>query len=177
VTSPWNEARKADVRRLFTEGKSASQIAAAMPFACTRNAVMGILHRTGLRRAGTGTDKFKARPRRLGQEAYAPVLHAPWSRTRVDEMAEAEARAIDARIAMVHEGLALIAKAAAEPPRGEPVSLLDLRPGLCRWIHGDPCELPVDAKMYCGEPTDGGSWCPHHLAVVTDTSLRLRRAA
>jgi GcrA cell cycle regulator len=175
MTSPWDDASRADVRRLFTDGKSAAQIAAAMPFPCTRNAVMGVLHRMGLRRAGAGTDKFKPglRRHRLGAG-----LHEAWPRAGTGAaMAEAEALALARCSAMVREGLALVAKAAAEPPRGEPVSLLDLRPGLCRWIHGDPCELPGGAKMYCGAPTGGGSWCPHHLAVVTGPSLRLRKAA
>lgn len=50
IMGSWNDARDAMLRTRFTEGLTASQIARAIGGGLTRNAVIGRLHRLGLRR-------------------------------------------------------------------------------------------------------------------------------
>lgn len=51
----------------------------------------------------------------------------------------------------------------AEPPDAPPflgIALLDLGPRMCRYPEG---ENPI---LFCGQPTDGGSWCPYCRGIV-----------
>ena len=43
------------------------------------------------------------------------------------------------------------------------VTLADIEPDQCRYPLGGPKERAVH---FCGEKTDGGSWCHHHRAIV-----------
>jgi hypothetical protein len=55
-----------------------------------------------------------------------------------------------------------------------PVSLVDLKIGQCRWVHGDP--LNVEEHRYCGKdvvPTT--SWCIRHLKKVTPAAKTIIR--
>ena len=52
------------------------------------------------------------------------------------------------------------------PKKGEPVTIYQLRDGMCKWPSGKPFDRPP--FMYCGNDTGhvGGSWCPVHRKVV-----------
>lgn len=55
---------------------------------------------------------------------------------------------------------------AGEPVRihGEPIKLLDLKEGMCKWPIGDPQERDFH---FCGRPTSAiGVYCPGHKAVA-----------
>ena len=54
-----------------------------------------------------------------------------------------------------------------EPPRHR-VTLLELRPGQCRWPEGDRAPY-----SFCGAPQVSGSYCgEHHKLSVSSASLR-----
>jgi hypothetical protein len=46
------------------------------------------------------------------------------------------------------------------------VSIADLGYCQCRYIGERPAVLMLDTPVYCGLATDGGPWCPQHLAAV-----------
>lgn len=74
------------------------------------------------------------------------------------------------------------------PPAPEPqpmpgsYRIEQLRLGQCRYACTDDF-APRDAHRFCGAPTEigrrnpFGSWCPEHLAVVTETASRLAQPA
>jgi hypothetical protein len=49
------------------------------------------------------------------------------------------------------------------PREGPPVPLEALGRSMCRFSTG---MLDNGEWGFCGSPTDGGSWCPHHLKIV-----------
>ncbi len=69
----WSEERVAELRRMWAEGWSASQIAKALG-GTTRNAVIGKVHRLGLEQRGTPSRpvKFKIRSRPLPIQPIVP---------------------------------------------------------------------------------------------------------
>lgn len=54
--------------------------------------------------------------------------------------------------------------------KDEPVTIYDLRDGLCKWPFGKITDRPP--YIYCGEPTGdiGCSWCPTHREQVYSKS-------
>lgn len=68
-----------------------------------------------------------------------------------------------------------------QPERGT-YRIEQLRLGQCRYACTAD-EAPRHAHRFCGAPTEigrgnpFGSWCPEHLAVVTDTASRLAQPA
>lgn len=65
-----------------------------------------------------------------------------------------------------HVGMTNKARAellAGPEPASCQIDIWDLRPGMCRWPHGDP---DAPGFGFCGHPVKdtGGSYCPHHHA-------------
>lgn len=65
-----------------------------------------------------------------------------------------------------HAGLTSKARAelvAGPEPTSCQIDIWDIRPGMCRWPHGDP---DVPGFGFCGHPVKAprGSYCPHHHA-------------
>ena len=55
-----------------------------------------------------------------------------------------------------------------------PITIVDLKSGHCRWVHGDPSHL--DTHRYCGkEAVPTTSWCIAHLKRVTPTAQTIIR--
>lgn len=48
------------------------------------------------------------------------------------------------------------ARVAVEQPVSLDLSIMDLKPGQCRWPHGE------GPYLFCGSPTEGKSYCPYH---------------
>ena len=68
----WTEERISRLKKLWTEGKSASQIAATFGD-ITRNAVIGKVHRLGLSSRPSPIRRQPAAPRPVQVQAQAPV--------------------------------------------------------------------------------------------------------
>lgn len=75
MTFTWTDERIAELRRLWAEGLSASQVAGEMGGGLTRNAVIGKVHRLGLER------RRQARPRRRSNpiSSYRLVPLPEWA--------------------------------------------------------------------------------------------------
>jgi GcrA cell cycle regulator len=154
----WTDERVELLKKLWSDGLSASQIAAELGNV-TRNAVIGKVHRLGL--SGRAKDKAAAaaqRPRKAARAPSAPtpitppsrsnVVVAPISRTAVFEE-ETSDISIDEDMAV---------------PMSERVTIMDLRESMCRWPMGDPTKPEF---RFCGARSIGGlPYCNHHARIA-----------
>ena len=158
----WTEEKVELLRQHWLDGKSASQISAALGPGFTRNAVIGKVHRLGL--AG----RAKAPMAQSG----ASVSSAMRTSAAVRRAAGRPATAIaGATLVRGNTALAVAAEAEleAQPARLEEeivvpmslrVTIVELKESMCKWPLGDP--ISPDFR-YCGSPAYGGSpYCQHH---------------
>lgn len=174
----WTDERVELLRKLWSDGLSASQVAAELGPGITRNAVIGKIHRLGLaERAKTAA---AARPR----AAKAPRQQQA---TTVVTAAVAAPRAGGHVHGGVHGNVALafapqtmvVARVTPEEevviPMSERVTLMELRESMCRWPMGDPTTAEF---RFCGahSPIGGGPYCGHHARVAYQPAQDRRRA-
>lgn len=151
--SDWTEEREADLKRMYGDGFSFSQITAALG-GVSRNAVIGKAHRLGLSRAATpaySTPPRVVKPRK------------PRSAAPLNAVGRGVGGMIKARVAAV--------KAYVPPPKPTPiediivpisrkVSLLDLNDTMCKWPDGDP---GTPEFGFCGHRNwNGLVYCEYH---------------
>lgn len=165
----WTDERVALLKRLWSEGLSASQIAAELG-GVTRNAVIGKVHRLGL----SGREKPSAspvtKPRKPAPVLHTPARAAPMFRGNT-ALAVSEAPVMKAFIATepaprrVPVEVALVCT---------PVTIMDLREGMCRWPMGDPSSAEF---RFCGGRSAGasGPYCAHHATIAYQPSNDRRR--
>ncbi|MGY2046774.1 GcrA family cell cycle regulator [Methylobacterium sp. JK268] len=155
----WTKERVELLKRLWGEGRSASQIAAEIG-GVSRNAVIGKVHRLGL--AG-----------RVTKTNGAP---APRSRAPGDEERPATLPTI---VAPAPAPLALIR---AEPPApvevalpvSERVTIMELREFMCRWPMGDPASPDF---RFCGARSITGlPYCTHHARIAYQPAAERKRS-
>lgn len=148
----WTEQRIEMLRRLWGQGQTASQIAAALG-GVTRNAVIGKAHRLGLtgrpspiKRDATGGEAPKRRPaaRRMAINPQ-PKPMLPMARTASTPQAEIAPPA---------------APAAQERPRAYQPQRSHAGGKACSWPMGDPKQ---PGFHFCGEPAEPGRpYCGTH---------------
>lgn len=148
----WTDERIESLRKYRHEGLSAAGIAAALGGGLTRNAVIGKLHRLGLR----------TEPR-----APSPRSH-PKHRIKPQGRAIAGSR-IAARTRGDPNMVTLIDAIAFEPPldgaafdaaipQSQRRTLLELREGECKWPVGEGAEM-----FFCAAEQHGSlPYCYHH---------------
>lgn len=133
---PWTPERLALVKQLWAEGKSARQVVAILG-GTTRNAVIGVWHRAGLRRYERG-------------QSRAAAIHCRTPRVRNVP----RRKPATAALKMIN---------CEAPPILPPIGahdIVDAAPGTCRFIAGDV----KGAHQLCGHP--GEPWCRAHRALV-----------
>ena len=133
----WTDERVETLKRLWTDGLSASQIAAELG-GITRNAVIGKVHRLGLSGRAKSPSSAAPRPRKARQHQHMMRVSRPSARGNT---ALAHAYDLDAQ---------------AEPelvdnvvPMGQRRTLLELTEETCRWPIGDPGQADF---FFCGGP-------------------------
>jgi GcrA cell cycle regulator len=171
----WTDERVELLRQLWLDGKSASQISAALGAGLTRNAVIGKVHRLGLAgRAKTSssspsTSSGGARPSSgVRRTAAAPRASAQMSSAILNGGGGGGARIIRGNTALAMSA-APEAEVETQPIRMEEdvvvpmslrVTIVDLKEAMCRWPLGDPTSADF---RYCGSPAPGaGPYCAHH---------------
>ncbi len=174
----WTDERVELLRQLWLDGKSASQISAALGAGLTRNAVIGKVHRLGLAgRAKTSspsssTSSSGPRTNPGVRRPTAPRLNSQISHGG-GGVGLANGGGGGARIVRGNTALAMSAATEAEiesqPTRLEEdvvvpmslrVTIVDLKEAMCRWPLGDPTSADF---RYCGSPAPGtGPYCAHH---------------
>jgi GcrA cell cycle regulator len=162
----WTDERVEQLKKMWLEGLSASQIASELANGITRNAVIGKVHRLGLSGRVKSPVPAQARPR-------------PKTRSEDEERSPS--------IPVTHGNLALAIEARPAPapaPRAagvdvvvpicERVSIMDLRESMCRWPLGDPTNADF---RYCGAKnhTGLGPYCAHHARIAYQPAQDRRR--
>jgi GcrA cell cycle regulator len=174
----WSDERVELLKRLWTEGQSASQIAKELG-GVTRNAVIGKVHRLGLsNRAGPATSASPA-PETPAPEAAA-ARPAPKPAAPAETAAEPEpepAAPVSRAKAIIPAGRPLppqpsaneidpeaLAKVSAIEKKAKRLTLMELTERTCKWPVGDPA---TDDFWFCGLPSQTGKpYCEAHVGVA-----------
>lgn len=145
----WSDADISRVKAMWRKGATATEIAAALGNGLTRGAVLGKIHRLGLKRTGA----TEAKPRRgVGAGARKPV---PDGRAKARSVAAPNRQAASRK--SISEG---------------PMPIWALGQCQCRWPMGNLLDPP---GLFCAAVTaDGSSWCPVHEQMVYTGLLRPR---
>lgn len=191
----WTDERVETLKTMWTEGKSASQIAKELG-GVTRNAVIGKVHRLGLSNRAGGAD----RPEEEMTTTEMPAVEEPAHEPQAAEADEAERAAAAAPRPAAKEP---VPAARPKPVPGQPLppqttpseisaealanlaevakkarrlSLMQLTERTCKWPVGDPA---TDDFWFCGLPSvPGKPYCETHVAVAFQpmSARRDRRA-
>lgn len=149
----WTEERIALLRKLWSEGLSATQIAKQLG-GVTRNAVIGKVHRLGLAGRATPSRPAKRPIRTRGPSAPRLAQFAPWQqpasveaqKTSREEFAAALARSQDLRPVTLENGRTM--------------DVLALVESACHFPIGDPTDTDFG---FCGRGAFGESpYCADH---------------
>lgn len=172
----WTDERVEKLKKLWSEGLSASQIAAQLG-GVSRNAVIGKVHRLNLPgRAKAGGTQSAARPKRPAAPATPrpsnfaarPVAARPAARPAGNTLAKEEIDAdFDAQLPVPANGNA------AAVPMARRLELTQLTERTCKWPIGDPLN---DDFHFCGnESPDNSPYCIYHQRLAYQPSAERRR--
>lgn len=183
----WNDERVEQLRKLWMEGHSASQIAAELANGITRNAVIGKVHRLGLSGRAKAPAPAPARPRvKPAASAARPSIGGSGGGARPSS----RGGMIDAGAPMTMirgaNALALQPTAMSAPtpaprpiedvvvPISERVTIMELRESMCRWPLGDPT---TPEFRFCGanSPIGEGPYCAYHATIAYQPAQDRRR--
>ncbi len=171
----WTDDRVEVLKKMWGEGKSASQIAKELG-GVTRNAVIGKVHRLGLsnRSGGGGTSKAaakdkpaakpkaaaKAKPAETKAEPEAPV-RKPVIRSKLIVTAGKPLPPQPSANEISPEALASV----REVEKGaKKLSVMELTERTCKWPVGDPA---TEDFWFCGLPVQQGKpYCEAHVGVA-----------
>ena len=191
----WTDERVEMLKTMWSEGKSASQIAKELG-GVTRNAVIGKVHRLGLSNRVGGVDRPEDEAD-VGAFAEAPAPD-PVPEAQAEPQPAAAAAATRPAAAREAPPAVRVKPAAGQPlppqPAGSEISpealanlaevakkarrlsLMQLTERTCKWPVGDPA---TDDFWFCGLPTvPGKPYCETHVAVAFQpmSARRDRRA-
>lgn len=166
----WTDDRVEMLKKLWTEGLSASQIAARLG-GVTRNAVIGKVHRLGLSGRAVTVRIKTSRPKRRPamQPARAPgdqgVVYMTRGNVALQPAFEPFAEhAAEPRLGLIEELVI---------PVGERASILTLKESMCHWPIGDPSD---DQFHFCGRKSAPNMpYCEHHARVAYQPAQSRRR--
>ncbi|MCP1852851.1 MULTISPECIES: GcrA family cell cycle regulator [unclassified Bradyrhizobium] len=153
--STWSEDRVAQLKKLYEDGLSCSQIAAELG-QVTRNAVIGKLHRLGLANSRSKAVRESRGPKQRRGPAPPPrrqtiirqVLAQPYE-PAPEKGDEAAGNSTDFDPSV---------------PQDQRKGVLDLREGDCRWPIGDPAT--PDFYFCNGRALVGLPYCAHHTRLA-----------
>jgi len=157
----WTDERVENLKKLWSDGLSASQIAAELG-GITRNAVIGKVHRLGL--SGRAKSPTSAAPRPRKARANSQMLRVSRPSVR-GNTALAHAYEIDQEPEAEHVNNII--------PLGQRRSILDLTEETCRWPIGDPGSAEF---FFCGGQTlTSLPYCGYHSRVAYQPAGDRRR--
>ncbi len=160
----WTDERVELLKKLWSEGLSASQIAGRLGMGVTRNAVIGKVHRLNL--SGRAQQPRSTAPR-APRKQREPSL--PGRGNGMPSMPTAGGNALKP---MMRADIQPRQVALPEP---QPVRLVDLSKGgrvtilhltdkTCKWPIGDP---GAEDFCFCGHsPRDGSPYCEYHARLA-----------
>ena len=171
---PWTDDRVEQLKKMWAEGLSASQIAAKLAGGVTRNAVIGKVHRMGLsgrvtnRRPTTPRTRKTREPSHPGR-ASATIASSSFrtsGNNALKPLSEVKPQPM----------LEPVPIHIADIPEGERVTILMLSDKTCRWPIGDPGS---EEFCFCGKsPKEGAPYCAGHAQLAYQPHRdRSRRAS
>lgn len=186
----WTDERVEQLRKLWADGLSASQIAAQMG-GVTRNAVIGKVHRLKLSSRGKSTS---SQPR-VKKSAHAPILQSTRTSTRAGSIGTGANGASAIGTSRIGGGGAAHAMGATAlkteyqtnavsaqviafaPPLVAPESkrlmLVELSENTCKWPIGDPMSAEFN---FCGNDAgSSGPYCQFHAKLAYQPASDRRR--
>ncbi|WP_150524369.1 GcrA family cell cycle regulator [Roseibium sediminis] len=174
----WTTERVELLKKLWSEGHSASQIAGELG-GVTRNAVIGKVHRLGLSgRAKTTTTAAPKAKRTRTASAPAQSAKTPSPKSHQPTTQGATALKMDIEAAPMAVPTPRVEPIAELVPISERASILTLTERTCKWPIGDPS---TDDFYFCGRQSDAGvPYCAHHCKIAyqpVNDRRRDRRAA
>lgn len=159
----WTDDRVELLKKLWSDGLSASQIAAELG-GITRNAVIGKVHRLGLSGRAKAPSSTAPRPRK--PRAASQMFRAPRPMMR-GNTALATMPAYDYEPEPEPEVVENII------PIGQRCTLLELNDDKCHWPIGDPGQPDF---FFCGGKTNTGvPYCGYHSRVAYQPVTDRRR--
>lgn len=134
----WNDERVEQLKKLWAEGLSASQIASKMG-GVTRNAVIGKVHRLGLSGRAAPAKPQRGRSFDHADDEFDTLRREPVMRPVIPEPEFTAPVVLDT---------------------GDRTTVSTLKNNMCKWPIGDPAR---DDFHFCGQgaPT-GKSYCAYH---------------
>lgn len=182
----WTDERIEHLKKLWTDGLSASQIASELG-GVTRNAVIGKVHRLGLSgRAKTSSAPANRAPRKAPQPRHS-MPGASGSHGNVNAISGGgmggrgfvrgnNALAASAATAQQPQAYVRIDTRPLEEvvvPMSERVTIMELRENMCRWPLGDPTTAEF---RFCGTKCPvGGPYCTYHSRLAYQPVLDRRQ--
>ncbi len=157
----WTDERVDLLRKLWTDGLSASQIAAELG-GVTRNAVIGKVHRLGLSGRAKGSNQSNT-GRRKAAAAKSPSF-TKTQKTSNGNQPRAATQSAPVRPAPVVD---------VPKPVALMLNLLQLTDSTCRFPIGDPQE---ENFGFCGSsPRDSDPYCEYHCRIAYQPAADRRR--
>jgi len=139
INQPWSEADVAKLRELAAKGLTSREIAKELGEGFTRNSVIGKTQRMGI---------WLGKPKRHEPEQL--IEPEPVVETKPIPTATIYHLKTKTPFRSPPQG--------PLKPTGNQVFLMALTPNMCRFpVNGDGANT-----LFCGDPTESGSWCPEH---------------
>ena len=163
----WTDERVELLRKLWSEGLSASQIATQIG-GVSRNAVIGKVHRLKLAARGRATAS-QPRAKKAAGSAAAKVANRPRPMTA----------SIGATALQVQFDAEPVARQMLRPvadvvvPISRNLKLVELTERTCKWPNGDP--LAEDFSFCGNEAGESGPYCGYHSKVAYQPASERRR--
>lgn len=163
----WTDERVELLKKLWTEGLSASQIAGRLGAGVTRNAVIGKVHRLNL--SGRVQQQRTAQPRaprKQREPSLAPRAGGGGSLPSLPTAGNAALKP------MMRAEVHIRPAALPEPqplrlvdlPKDGRVTILHLSDKTCKWPIGDPGS---EEFCFCGHgPREGSPYCEYHARLA-----------
>ncbi len=176
----WTDERVELLRRLWSEGLSASQIAAQIG-GVSRNAVIGKVHRLKLSGRGkqTSAQPRAKKPVPVAQSARSTSsarTTSPGGSSRISSHTHAvgaTALKADYQVQAIAATVLEFAPALT-PPVSKALKLVELSERTCKWPIGDP--LAVDFNFCGNDSGDAGPYCQFHAKMAYQPASDRRRA-
>jgi len=137
--TPWSEADVAKLREMAAKGMTSREIAKELGEGYTRNSVIGKTQRMGI---------WLGKPKR----------HEPEQLIEPEPVVESQPLPTATVYQLKTKTKFRQPPVEVQKPTGNPVFLMALTPNMCRFpVSGDGANT-----LFCGDPTESGSWCPDH---------------
>ncbi|MER8864067.1 GcrA family cell cycle regulator [Mesorhizobium sp. M0751] len=171
----WTDERVELLRKLWSEGLSASQIAAQLG-GVSRNAVIGKVHRLKL----SGRGRTTASPARQKKTVQGSTIQKSVSRAASATRHTTTSMSIGATALKAQFDAEPVARHYIRPvenvvvPISRHLQLVELNERTCKWPNGDP--LSEDFHFCGNDAAETGPYCKYHARVAFQPASERRRS-